>query len=103
MAEPVPTGSDVSARTYRCPQLRQTIDVGSVESMPPCPNCGNNEWDTSAAAKARTIRTPTNSEARQRGRPRKGSLRTTAPHEVARPDERNVRETGASWGSCPVR
>ncbi len=46
MAEPVPTGSDVSAGTYRCTNCGETIDVGSVKSMPPCPNCGNNSWET---------------------------------------------------------
>ena len=46
MAEPVPTGSDVSAGTYRCTSCGETIDVGSVQSLPPCPNCGNNSWET---------------------------------------------------------
>ncbi len=46
MAEPVPTGSDVSAGTYRCTNCGETIQVNSVDSLPPCPKCGNNEWDT---------------------------------------------------------
>jgi predicted nucleic acid-binding Zn-ribbon protein len=46
MAEPVPTGSDVSAGTYKCTNCGETIDVGSVGSLPPCPNCANNQWET---------------------------------------------------------
>jgi predicted nucleic acid-binding Zn-ribbon protein len=46
MAEPVPTGSDVSAGTYKCTNCGESIDVGSVSSLPPCPNCGNNQWET---------------------------------------------------------
>jgi Zn finger protein HypA/HybF involved in hydrogenase expression len=45
MANPAPIGSDVSAGTYRCTNCGKTIDVQSVESLPPCPNCGGpNEW-----------------------------------------------------------
>ena len=46
MAEPVPAGSDVSAGTYRCTNCGNTIDVSSVQSHPPCPNCNNGEWST---------------------------------------------------------
>jgi predicted nucleic acid-binding Zn-ribbon protein len=46
MAEPVPAGSDVSAGTYRCTSCGNTIDVGSVQSLPPCPNCAGGEWST---------------------------------------------------------
>jgi predicted nucleic acid-binding Zn-ribbon protein len=46
MAEPVPTGSDVSAGTYKCTNCGDSIDVGSVGSLPPCPSCGNNQWET---------------------------------------------------------
>ena len=46
MAEPVPTGSDVSAGTYRCTNCGETIQVNSVDSLPPCPKCSNDEWDT---------------------------------------------------------
>lgn len=46
MAEPVPAGSDVSAGTYSCTNCGNQIDVGSVQSLPPCPNCGNGEWNT---------------------------------------------------------
>ena len=46
MAEPVPTGSDVSAGTYRCTNCGETIQVNSVDSLPPCSKCSNNEWDT---------------------------------------------------------
>jgi len=46
MANPVPAGSDVSAGAYRCTNCGSQIDVGSVESLPPCPKCGNGEWNT---------------------------------------------------------
>lgn len=46
MAEPVPSGSDVSAGTYKCTNCGQTIDVGSVDSLPPCPSCNNAQWQT---------------------------------------------------------
>lgn len=46
MAEPVPTGSDVSAGTYRCTNCAETIEVQSVQSLPPCPKCANNSWET---------------------------------------------------------
>jgi predicted nucleic acid-binding Zn-ribbon protein len=45
MANPAPIGSDVSAGTYRCTNCGNTIDIQSVESLPPCPKCGGpNEW-----------------------------------------------------------
>ena len=46
MAEPVPSGSDVSAGTYQCTQRGNQIDVQSTESLPPCPSCGNGQWTT---------------------------------------------------------
>jgi predicted RNA-binding Zn-ribbon protein involved in translation (DUF1610 family) len=46
MAEPVPAGSDVSAGTYRCASCGNQIDVGSLSSLPPCPECGNSSWRT---------------------------------------------------------
>jgi predicted nucleic acid-binding Zn-ribbon protein len=46
MAEPVPTGSDVSAGTYRYTNCGQTIDAGSIDSLPPCPSCNNTEWES---------------------------------------------------------
>ena len=46
MAESVPAGSDVSAGTYRCTQCSNTIDVQSTQSLPPCPSCGNGQWET---------------------------------------------------------
>ena len=42
--EPIPTGSDVSAGTYRCTECGNEITVGSVKSLPPCPRCDNNSW-----------------------------------------------------------
>ena len=43
--EPIPTGSDVSAGTYRCTECGKEISVGSVKSLPPWPQCHNNSWD----------------------------------------------------------
>ena len=46
MANPVPAGSDVSSGTYQCTNCGNTIDVGSTKHLPPCPECGNGEWET---------------------------------------------------------
>jgi lipopolysaccharide biosynthesis regulator YciM len=46
MAEPVPAGSDVSSGTYRCTNCSYQLDVGSTQSLPPCPSCNNGEWET---------------------------------------------------------
>ena len=46
MAEPVPAGSDVSAGTYICTECRYELKVGSIESLPPCPECSNGSWNT---------------------------------------------------------
>ena len=46
MAEPVPTGSDVSAGTYECANCHNRIEVQSVQSLPPCPECSGSEWNT---------------------------------------------------------
>jgi Zn finger protein HypA/HybF involved in hydrogenase expression len=46
MAEPVPAGSDVSAGTYKCTACSNQIEVASTQSLPPCPACGNGEWET---------------------------------------------------------
>ena len=54
MAEPVPAGSDVSAGTYRCTNCGNTIDVGSTQSLPPCPKCANGEWSTVTGGDAAT-------------------------------------------------
>jgi Zn finger protein HypA/HybF involved in hydrogenase expression len=45
MANPAPIGSDVSAGTYRCTNCGNELQVQSVRSLPPCPECdGANEW-----------------------------------------------------------
>jgi len=44
MANPVPAGSDVSAGTYKCTSCGD--DVGSTTHLPPCPKCGNGQWET---------------------------------------------------------
>ena len=36
----------MSAGTYSCTNCGNTIDVQSVQSLPPCPSCGNGEWST---------------------------------------------------------
>jgi predicted nucleic acid-binding Zn-ribbon protein len=47
MANPAPVGSDASAGTYECTNCGYELQVGSVESLPPCPNCGGpNQWDS---------------------------------------------------------
>jgi Zn finger protein HypA/HybF involved in hydrogenase expression len=46
MANPVPAGSDVSAGTYRCLNCGRQVDVGSTKHLPPCPSCGNGEYET---------------------------------------------------------
>jgi len=46
MANPVPAGSDVSAGTYRCTSCGYDLDVGSSTHLPPCPSCGNGDYET---------------------------------------------------------
>ncbi len=46
MAEPVPTGSDVSAGTYRCADCGEELTMQSEKSLPPCPNCGGTSFET---------------------------------------------------------
>ena len=46
MANPVPSGSDVSAGTYSCTNCDYELDVGSTKHLPPFPECGNGEWNT---------------------------------------------------------
>jgi len=46
MANPVPAGSDVSAGTYKCTNCGNELQVGSTESLPPCPECSNGEYHT---------------------------------------------------------
>ena len=58
MAQPVPVGSDVQAGTYRCTNCGYELGVQSVQSLPPCPNCGGpQDWEAPAAVTARRIRT----------------------------------------------
>jgi predicted RNA-binding Zn-ribbon protein involved in translation (DUF1610 family) len=44
MAEPVHAGSDASAGTYRCTTCGDEIEVDSTRHLPPCPSCGNGQW-----------------------------------------------------------
>jgi len=46
MAEPVPAGSDVSSGTYTCTNCSYELQVTSTDHLPPCPNCGNGEWNS---------------------------------------------------------
>jgi len=46
MADPVPSGSDVSAGTYRCTECGYDLSVQSTQSLPPCPKCSNGSWQT---------------------------------------------------------
>jgi hypothetical protein len=46
VANPVPAGSDVSAGTYRCTQCGNQLEVGSTQHLPPCPSCGNGQYET---------------------------------------------------------
>ena len=46
MADPVPAGSDVSSGTYKCTNCSYKLDVPSTKHLPPCPSCGNSNWET---------------------------------------------------------
>jgi hypothetical protein len=46
MADPVPSGSDVSAGTYKCTNCGNELQVSSTQHLPPCPSCGNGEYNT---------------------------------------------------------
>jgi Zn finger protein HypA/HybF involved in hydrogenase expression len=46
MADPVPAGSDVSAGTYRCTECGNELQVQSIQSLPPCPECENGSYAT---------------------------------------------------------
>jgi DNA-directed RNA polymerase subunit RPC12/RpoP len=46
VAEPVPTGSDVSAGTYRCTNCGQELTLQSEKSLPPCPKCNGTSFET---------------------------------------------------------
>ena len=46
MADPVPSGSDVSAGTYQCTNCGYRLQVGSTKNLPPCPSCHNGHYET---------------------------------------------------------
>jgi len=46
VANPVPAGSDVSSGTYHCTNCGNEIEMSSQTHIPPCPSCGNGEWET---------------------------------------------------------
>jgi predicted nucleic acid-binding Zn-ribbon protein len=46
MPQSVPAGSDVSAGTYRCTSCGYELSLGSTKNVPPCPKCGNGQYET---------------------------------------------------------
>jgi predicted RNA-binding Zn-ribbon protein involved in translation (DUF1610 family) len=36
----------VSSGTYQCTECGNQIDVSSTKHLPPCPSCGNGQWNT---------------------------------------------------------
>ncbi|MEG6549578.1 hypothetical protein V6C53_04980 [Desulfocurvibacter africanus] len=40
----VPSGSDISAGTYRCNNCGKEIQIGSKTSLPPCARCHGSSW-----------------------------------------------------------
>jgi rubrerythrin len=46
MADPVPSGSDASAGTYKCTNCGYELSVGSTDNLPPCPSCHNGQYET---------------------------------------------------------
>ena len=52
MADPVPAGSDVSAGTYKATNCGNELTVSSTQHLPPCPSCGNGEYDTITGGRA---------------------------------------------------
>ncbi|MET1006031.1 MAG: hypothetical protein ABWX96_10805 [Propionibacteriaceae bacterium] len=45
MVDPVPTGSEASAGTYRCTSCGYPLEVGSMKPLSPCPSCHNRFWE----------------------------------------------------------
>ncbi len=45
MANPVPSGSDVSSGTYQCTKCGYQLSVTSTKHLPPCAKCGNGSYD----------------------------------------------------------
>ena len=52
MADPVPSGSDVSAGTYQCTNCGYDLSVASTQHLPPCPSCGNGSYNTKSGGDA---------------------------------------------------
>ena len=42
----IPSGSDVSAGTFKCNNCGARIKVLSVKSLPPCAKCHKADWKT---------------------------------------------------------
>jgi len=61
MAEPVPTGSDVSAGTYRCTNCGETLTMQSEQSLLPCPYCNGTSFETVRCASTRLTAAPASS------------------------------------------
>jgi Zn finger protein HypA/HybF involved in hydrogenase expression len=45
MADPVPSGSDVSSGTYKCTKCGYELSVQSTKHLPPCAKCGNGHYN----------------------------------------------------------
>jgi len=45
VAEPVPSGSDVSAGTYKCANCGYELSLRLTDNLPPCPWCHNGHWN----------------------------------------------------------
>jgi Zinc-ribbon containing domain len=60
MANPVPTGSDVSAGPYKCANCGNELQVGSTTHLPPGPSCGNGEYETISGGDAAADPDPEN-------------------------------------------
>ena len=45
MADPISSGSDVSAGTYKCTNCGKELTTQSAESLPPCANCQGTSFE----------------------------------------------------------
>ncbi|MDA3811375.1 MAG: hypothetical protein PF518_13715 [Spirochaetaceae bacterium] len=46
----VPSGSDISAGSFKCTKCGYTLSIQSSTSLPPCPKCKNGDWKTLTGA-----------------------------------------------------
>src|SRR3954463_7853994 len=90
MANPVPAGSDVSAGTYRCTNCGNEMDVGSTKHLPPCPKCGNGQWNTVTGGDAADDPSPHRCPPPQRSCPRPLTPPWRRAGKAARPHRRRT-------------